>query len=134
MGKIPTGIAEGSISHFGEFDECLEIEYFDDIDLVIHGRYCLAKLILPFPPITEKNSIVDASFDTLNQHEVYRKLKNFLKLYNLDNYLTLKKMIEKLNNQNGVTLRLGLCFPTTCDPDEFESLLNQSTLLRSISK
>ena len=48
LGKFPTGIAEGSFAHFGEFDECLEIEHYDQNDesKTIYGRYCLAKIII----------------------------------------------------------------------------------------
>ena len=133
MGKIPTGIAEGSFSHFGEFDECLEIVYPEaDIDRTlksatlyngpeIRGQYCLAKFILPYPSISSYRANM-----SLFGRNHYHYIVNFLRVYNLDNYFTLAKFIELLHNQKGRTFRLGICFPSACSPDEFERLLNQS--------
>ena len=130
FGKFPTGIAEGSFSHFGEYDECLEIEHHhhhdndDDHSNTIYGRYCLAKIIIPYPPTF--NPMYQPSIDTLYVRHHFEYFINFLRLYNLDNYLTMRKVVEKLNNQHGTWLRLGVCFPTACQSNEFELLLNES--------
>ncbi|KAH7639865.1 acyltransferase family 3-like protein [Dermatophagoides farinae] len=129
FGKFPTGIAEGSFSHFGEYDECLEIEHHhhhnndDDHSNTIYGRYCLAKIIIPYPPTF--NPMYQPSIDTLYVRHHFEYFINFLRLYNLDNYLTMRKVVEKLNNQHGTWLRLGVCFPTACQSNEFELLLNE---------
>lgn len=123
-GKIPTGIAEGSIAHFGEYDECLEIDHQSKrMAVPIKGQYCLAKFVLPYP------SMASIAGHTTSKHLVgrdhYEYLVDFLKVYNLDKYLTLQKLVELLNNQRGATLRLGTCFPDACTPGEFELILNK---------
>ena len=134
LGKFPTGIAEGSFAHFGEFDECLEIEHHDQNDefKTIYGRYCLAKIIIPYPPTYNNND--HPSIETLYKRHHFEYFINFLKLYNLDNYLTMRKVVEKLNNQHGTWLRLGVCFPTACQSNEFELLINESKFKQTIIK
>ena len=86
----------------------------------MRGQYCLAKFILPYPSMRSYS----ADMALFARHH-YRYMVNFLRVYNLDNYFTLAKFIELLNNQKGATLRLGICFPSACSPEEFEGLLNQ---------
>ena len=120
MGKIPTGIVEGTLAHFGEFDQCLEIK---EETSNIRGQYCLAKFILPYPSMETHQPNM-----SLYGHDHYRYMVNFLRTYNLDNYFTVAKFIELLNNQKGATLRLGVCFPSACSPEEFEGLINQGKI------
>lgn len=117
MGKIPTGIAEGSIAHFGEFDQCLEIS---EDTLKLQGQYCLAKFILPYP--SRESYRKKTPF--YGYHH-FRYLVDFFKIFNLDKYFTVAKFIEILNNQKGRLFRLGICFPSACSPAEIEGLLNQ---------
>lgn len=116
-GKVPTGITEGSIAHFGEFDQCLEISEETN---KLRGQYCLAKFILPYPSRESYRKKTP-----LYGYHHYRYLVDFFKLYNLDNYFTVAKFIEILNNQKGRLFRLGICFPSACSPSEIEGLLNQ---------
>lgn len=116
-GKVPTGIAEGSVAHFGEFDQCLEI--FEETNK-LRGQYCLAKFILPYP---SRESYKKKT--PLYGYHHYRYMVDFFKLYNLDKYFTVAKFIEILNNQKGQLFRLGICFPSACSPSEIEGLLNQ---------
>lgn len=108
------------MSHFGEFDECLDILQPNESLNPIRGQYCLAKFILPYP---------GGKSGKRNQSNYPRDkidlMSTFFQLYNLESYLTMDKLIELLNNQNGVTFRLGVCFPAACTADEFETLLNQ---------
>jgi hypothetical protein len=122
MGRIPTGIAEGSISHFGEYDECIDIESPEtEAKEPIRGQYCLAKIILPYPKLDsyKKN-------EPISNRTHFERLVAFLKNYNMDNYLTVHKLLEILNNQRGATLRFGTCTPSTCRPEDIENLINRS--------
>ncbi len=52
MGHFPpSGLAEGVISSFGEYYECLDIKSpkNEENKDIIAGQYCLMKIILPFP-------------------------------------------------------------------------------------
>ena len=126
MGRIPTGIAEGTVSHFGEYDECLGIEGpTKGKSEPIRGQYCLAKVILPYPKIV---TLDNRPIKQIAYKQYYNKIREFLANYNMDKYLTVFKLIEILNNQKGATFRFGTCFPTTCKPQDMESLMNQSML------
>jgi len=100
---------EGTLSSFGEYDECLDIKslpYPDDKSYIIKGRYCLVKPIIPYPAAYTYNIsepvIVDGErFDTI---------------YNL---------IDALNLFNGSILRNGICIPSKCNANEFQQLLNE---------
>ena len=129
MGRIPTGIAEGTVSHFGEFDECIEIEGPTKRNAeTIRGQYCLAKVILPYPKLMPSDKRTNRQFSSkqLSHKRFYDKLVHFLKNYDMDNYLTVFKLTEILNNQKGATFRFGTCMPTTCRPEDIEALINQS--------
>ncbi|CAG2101628.1 unnamed protein product [Medioppia subpectinata] len=114
MGRIPTGIMEGTVSHFGEFDECLGIESPVNADTLstqslIKGQYCLAKIILPYP---KKQPLDKRANKNISNKIYFDKLVAFLKNYNMDQYLTVFKLIEILNNQKGATFRFGTCIPS----------------------
>ncbi|CAG2114058.1 unnamed protein product, partial [Medioppia subpectinata] len=126
MGRIPTGIMEGTVSHFGEFDECLGIESPVNADTLstqslIRGQYCLAKIILPYP---KKQPLDKRANKNISNKIYFDKLVAFLKNYNMDQYLTVFKLIEILNNQKGATFRFGTCIPSVCRPQDIENILN----------
>ena len=113
----PSGFAEGVFSDFGEYEECLSIESPDIKRFpTVKGKYCLARLILPFPVsngegvpnLTEVSSIIDMmGMSELNQ-------------------ITIDDLVNLLNVFNGITFNLGICIPSICDPEEVQDMLNKS--------
>ena len=51
MGKLPSGLSQGVVSSFGEYDQCLGIRSqttsHQNSDQIIYGKYCLVKPVLP---------------------------------------------------------------------------------------
>ncbi|KAI1289528.1 Nose resistant to fluoxetine protein 6 [Halotydeus destructor] len=47
-GKIPYGLVDGTVSEFGEYDQCLDIEV-PDVQDAIYGKYCVMDIKLPLP-------------------------------------------------------------------------------------
>ena len=121
MGSFPpSGFAEGVLSDFGEYDECLSVISPDTNDKQpkIKGQYCLMKLILPYP---QKDDI--KSNENLNE-EI--KLDPKFKAQQIDlQKLTLKTLVETLNIVSGTIYRMGVCMPNTCTPQDFEDIVNK---------
>ena len=116
----PSGFAEGVLSDFGEYDECLSVVSPETTDKQppIKGRYCLMKLILPYPQKEDMESD-----ESLNE-EI--KLDPKYRAEEIDlQKLTLKTIVETLNIVSGTIYRMGVCMPSTCTPTEFEDIINK---------
>jgi len=120
MGSIPNVILDGASSSFGDFDECLEISSpIRSEEPPIEGKYCLMKIIVPFPKSYSYES--EESNNRLNEI-----MKDVLRLNDLSNLLTVGKMVSGMNLINGSTFHLGICIPSNCNPKEVENSINQS--------
>jgi hypothetical protein len=65
--KIPSGILNGNINQFGDFDQCLGA---NDESLGIKGQYCLAFIELSLPPnANEKWKYI---LDLVHSHSAFR--------------------------------------------------------------
>jgi hypothetical protein len=120
MELIPSGIMDGKLSAFGQFDECLDIESQPNNGKAFYGKYCLAKT-----PIHFLHPIVRSNKDNDSLHENSLKSKYF-SAYKLDNNLL--KMMQAINLFDISYYRLGLCIPSTCDAKEIERAVNKSKL------
>ena len=124
MGSFPpSGFAEGVLSDFGEYDECLSVKSpeTEHKDTVISGRYCLMKIILPYP---NKEDMMN---DQILNEEI--KIDPKFKANEIDlQRLTLKTIVETLNIVSGTIYRMGVCMPSTCAPEEIEDIVNKSKL------
>jgi len=117
IGPPTSGFAEGIQSSFGEYDECLDIKSpnFEDNTNVFKGKYCLLKLILPYP--TKE----DESFNqTIGPGSRYANEMN------LQRFMTVKALVERLKLWNGALFRFGICIPSVCSAHEIENMLNKS--------
>lgn len=129
MGGIPSGLADGVITSFGEYDQCLDIKSNEIMDFShkyqILGKYCLVKPYLPFSIIRDLEHLDQIPF--LNQEysdlltmELKRNL-NYLKVllaYNL--------VADKL-----YLFHWGLCIPSQCSSGDLQNALNQGKILSS---
>jgi len=119
-GSIPSGILDGVYSNFGDFDECLEISSpIKSKEPTIEGKYCLMKIIVPFP----KSYSYEGEEKKNRLTEI---MKIVLKNNELKKLLTIGKMINGMNIMNGSTFHLGICIPSNCNPKEVENSINQS--------
>lgn len=65
--KIPSGILNGNVNQFGDFDQCLSA---NDESLGIQGQYCLAFVELTLPPnADEKWKYI---LNLLHSHSAFR--------------------------------------------------------------
>lgn len=122
MGKIPSGLAEGVSTNFGEYDECLDIESdSSENGHQFYGQYCLAKLMIPKDLL---NSLVfdykSLNFTHKTSHEV-KDLNSFMHS-NVDKI----KLILAFNSANFSLFRSGFCVPSTCSALEIGNVINKS--------
>ena len=108
MGGIPSGILEGVLSSFGEYNECLEIASPPDSPIPIKGQYCLAKPIIPHP---DRASVRRGE-----------PLNNILSIP--EQYID--ETIDLLYLLNGSLINIGLCLPSTCSAIDVQNSVNQS--------
>ena len=111
----PSGFAEGVFADFGEYDECLSVEIPDDRRFSkIKGKYCLSKLILPFPLIDWNERAEKVKGRTIDTN-----LGPFSVISEID-------LLKLLNMVNGSIFQLGICIPSVCGPNEVQHMLNKS--------
>lgn len=120
MGGIPSGLAEGTTSSFGEFDECLDIQSpaSNSDGSIIYGQYCLAKVILPTP----KEPFEEINTDTIRFHN--SNINQLLK--ELKSKANVNKLVVGLNFFEISLFRIGLCMPSACNANDVELALNKS--------
>lgn len=132
-GKIPSGLLNGNINQFGDFDQCLNIM---EPSLNIKGKYCLAyfqlKQIEGEPTSNDINNI----FKLLQSHFFFKSeltdvslinkislfVPSFLRLCCL--FVLRKWLLVLLKPGHRVprfsTLNWGLCIPNSCSSDDVE--------------
>lgn len=134
MEFVPSGLFEGLLSSFGLYEECLSIESpmvkWNDI----RGKYCLAKVYLPFmnPSFPEQSDLEFAEGKSDGSIEL-SKLSNYAKKKALFERLNVNfeminnklKLLQMINMLNGSYYRVGLCFPSTCSSSELEQAINK---------
>lgn len=95
-GKIPSGLLKGSLSEFGNYDECLAIEVENDFDVDaknMFGKFCLIEVNPPLPSpgkdrITFRKKILNYSNTDLENtvspytcHQIYFAMTARIQIY-----------------------------------------------------
>ncbi|CAG2169386.1 unnamed protein product [Oppiella nova] len=112
MGKLPAGFLEGTVTSFGNVDECTDILVpDDDYDDGFHGKYCLLYLR---PEVPRKVAFI--------KHTDY--------LFNLTGTPAEGTVFEHLSQVfTGIysvgAIRLGVCVPSNCQNGDIKPLLTQ---------
>jgi len=108
---MPSGILEGTIADYGEYDECLNI-VFDDNSA--RGKYCMSRYMMPMPPkpkdLQWHHSVINISGTPLEDTILGWLATNANSFYVLNGF------------------RAGICIPSTCNPHELELVINKSKL------
>lgn len=107
--RFPTGILSGTISSFGDYDQCLDIKGLVN-DTIIRGKYCLLT-IRPPRPQDDINYRFKFANDSKYKKSWYENEINDLII--LDNFAPLVN---------------GICVPSVCDRHEIKQILNESVL------
>lgn len=131
MKLLPSGLLDGVLSSFGEFEECLQIESPDVKWDGIRGKYCLAKVHLPFLDANWNSMESDAtrkeepsSETTLSLEELKRTLMERAHL-NYDEFNNKLRLLQMSNMFNGSYFRMGICYPATCSSAELQVAANK---------
>lgn len=95
-GHFPIGLAVGTHSSLGDFDECIEVKSGTDIKHQFVGQYCVPKFQLPF----------DFNIEYSNDTFYYKSLP------------ALKRIMPLISN--------AFCIPSTCSPKDFKYILTKS--------
>ncbi|XP_025421860.1 nose resistant to fluoxetine protein 6-like [Sipha flava] len=101
--KIPSGILNGNINQFGDFDQCLGA---NDESLGIKGQYCLAFIELSLPPnANEKWKYI---LDLVHSHSAFRS--------------RLEDPGHRVPRFS--TINWAVCAPASCSPTDIEHELH----------
>lgn len=129
FGRIDSGTFDGTVTNFGEYDQCLGIDFPGDVDLLddIHassgnddeddpeesvvGKYCVLRIDIPMPPKPKR----------LRLHDPVIKLKGTSLENTILHYMS--KTFDTLYSLKG--FRYGICIPSSCSAEEIESLINK---------
>lgn len=122
--KIMDGILVGSLSSFGEYDECVNTivrstKLRDKGKMLFRGQYCTIELTPPLPP----------KEDFYKLDEVLNELKNFS-----ERDTVIAEAAKYAHFFHFLTLRLGICTPSGCslgDIDKIAKLLGNVLSLRA---
>ncbi|XP_054163306.1 nose resistant to fluoxetine protein 6-like [Oppia nitens] len=114
MGKLPSGFLEGTVTSFGNVDECLDIDVPDDgYDEAFHGKYCWLYLR---PELPRKPDIV----------------RHNQQIFNLSGTPAEGTVFEHISEVfSGIysvgAIRQGICIPSNCRRDDITPFLVQFT-------
>ena len=120
--KMPSGVTEGVVSSFGEYDQCLQIKSptINITDQYIYGKYCLVKPYMPYPDFKELAQLKEIPFlSEQNNRLMMNELKpnlNLLKLLLTYNFLARKFYL----------FHIGVCIPSTCSAGDLHNVLHKS--------
>src|SRR6218665_147049 len=116
---ITGGFQEGRFVSFGEFEQCIAIQSKNDDEMIagkpIRGQYCMVKPVIPLPDsIVRGESIVKPEVEIMNRVLSDQYIETYLGLFRY---------------MKNTILKLGLCLPSNCKPQEIENALNKCTYL-----
>ena len=79
--KLPSGILDGTLTEFGDYDECLAIEKLDNKKKVqFTGQYCVVDAMPMLPPVPHRVQFKTVVLDVSNfsaSDSVSRNTVNF---------------------------------------------------------
>lgn len=95
--KLPSGILDGTLTDFGDYDECLAIEKFDKKKKVqFTGQYCVVDAIPMLPPMPHRVQFKTIVLDVSNFSSPDSVSANILHLAWISNGL-IDRVIQNLD-------------------------------------
>ena len=119
MGGIPSGISDGVITSFGEYDECLDIKYFDSFKSIpVYGKYCIVRPVIPISDLK--------IFDNFNGFDFLTDGTNeWIKLTLNNNIIRIKALLTTSQYTDKIYgFHLGVCIPSVCEAQDLSMVLN----------
>jgi hypothetical protein len=111
-GKFPpSGIIEGTVTDFGDYDQCLAIQ---PNQVIAKSQYCLIDISLPLP----KPMPIHQNF--------YHKVNVLPEFVNKSKNNVLVKLSEDASYFYWVFIRLGICTPKKCSESDIRFLAEKS--------
>lgn len=125
FGRLSAGTFDGTVSNFGEYHECMDIDFPGDFEGIdddesesestpeekVVGKYCLLRLDIPMPPKPRRlhfsKPVINVTGTPLENTILHYLSRGFDSLYSIKGF------------------RFGICLPSTCSADEITSLLNK---------
>ncbi|KAL1473078.1 hypothetical protein MTO96_022564 [Rhipicephalus appendiculatus] len=117
-GKLAPGLLDGSLTDFGDYEECLSVAVPDasseDGALLFRGQYCMVKSRPPLPP---KPRLVTKHFAAVN-----------LTLFPENSVM--RELAKDAGTFFTTTARTGLCMPSVCSKEDVEAIAKNGTAER----
>jgi hypothetical protein len=111
-GKFPpTGILEGTVTDFGDYDQCLDIE---PNEVIGKSQYCLIDISLPLP----KPMPIHQNF--------FHKVNVLPEFLNKSQNNVFVKLSENASFFYWIFIRLGICSPKLCTQRDLWSIAEKS--------
>jgi len=107
----PSGIFEGTITDFGDYDQCLSIK---PNEVIGESQYCLIDISLPLPQPMSKHQ---------NLHHKVDLLPQFLNKSQNNIFVKLSKNASFFY---WIFLRIGICSPNKCTKSDIRILAQKS--------
>ena len=90
--KIPSGLLNGNVNQYGDFDQCLDLKTELDPPMYPHlenyrivGKYCLATLDLDIRKSSARNPVLVEVDDLMHAHRPFISTVNDVSLGNIPN-------------------------------------------------
>jgi hypothetical protein len=111
-GKFPpSGILDGTVTDFGDYDQCLAIK---SNEVIGKSQYCLIDISLPLP----KPMPIHQNF--------YHKINVLPEFFNKSENNVFVKLSEDASYFYWFYLRLGICTPNKCTENDVKAMAKKS--------
>jgi len=107
----PSGVLEGTVTDFGDYDQCLSIV---PNEVIGESQYCLVDISLPLPKPMPKH------------HNIYHKVNVLPESVNQSENNIIVKLSKKASFFYWFFIRLGICTPNKCTKSDIKILAQQS--------
>lgn len=107
-GRLPTGLLSGTITNFGDYDQCLSTSGQIDDSIAVYGQYCFLNIRADLPPV---GHAVELNGSAYEKSWVNQRIARFARMYG------------RIAN--------GVCIPSTCAKEEVTDFLRNGIVIRS---
>jgi len=100
-GRLPMGLLSGTITNYGDYDQCVDISGISDGDQ-INGKYCFLNIRPPLPPVGQTLNFSGSLYEN---SWLDKKIGKFARMYG------------RIDN--------GICIPSVCHENEVTQVLQK---------